>query len=66
MTLEEFREAEEQPGNLYELAKGVLEVVEVPSDGHGHVVDNLREMISLYRQGIAASSLALRTGAKYA
>jgi Uma2 family endonuclease len=51
MTLEEFREAEEQPGYLYELARGVLEVSEVPSDDHGHVIDNLHEMISLYRRG---------------
>jgi Uma2 family endonuclease len=51
MTLEEFREAEEQPGYLYELARGVLEVSEVPSDAHGQIVDNLHEAVSLYRRG---------------
>ena len=49
MTLEEFRESEEQPGYLYELARGVLEVSEVPSDAHGQIVDNLHEAISGYR-----------------
>jgi hypothetical protein len=39
MTLDEFREAEEQPGYLYELARGVLEVTEVPGDDHGKIGD---------------------------
>ena len=38
MTLEEFREAEERDGYCYELARGVLEVTEVPNDPHGVVV----------------------------
>ena len=38
MTLEEFREAEETDGYRYELARGVLEVTEVPNDPHGVVV----------------------------
>src|SRR5262249_42195585 len=50
MTLDEFLEAEEEPGYHYELARGVLEVSEVPDDDHGKVVDNLREAISLYRR----------------
>jgi Uma2 family endonuclease len=50
MTLEEFREAEEQPGYLYELARGVLEVGEVPGDYHGQIVDNLHEAMSEYRR----------------
>src|SRR5215467_14349214 len=50
MSLDEFREAEEQPGYLYELARGVLEVVEVPRDEHGQIVDNLHEAISTYRR----------------
>src|SRR3954468_20048363 len=41
MTLEEFREAEEEPGYCYELARGVLEVTEVPNDPHGQIVSNL-------------------------
>jgi Uma2 family endonuclease len=42
MTLEEFREAEEEPGYRYELARGVLEVTEVPNDPHGQIVSNLQ------------------------
>ncbi len=41
MTLEEFLEAEEEPGYRYELARGVLEVTEVPDDPHGQIVSNL-------------------------
>lgn len=50
LSLEEFREAEETPGYLYELARGVLEVVHIPGDAHGQVVDNLHEAISRYRR----------------
>lgn len=50
MTLDEFREAEEGPGSCYELARGVLEVTEVPRDGHAQVVDNLHEAISSHRR----------------
>ncbi|MGO8903713.1 MAG: hypothetical protein ACLQU5_36050 [Isosphaeraceae bacterium] len=50
ITLEEFREAEEQPGYLYELARGVLEVTEVPGDDQGQIVDNLHEAISDYNR----------------
>ncbi|MGO9463869.1 MAG: Uma2 family endonuclease [Isosphaeraceae bacterium] len=50
MSLEEFREVEGEPGYLYELARGVLEVVEIPADDHGQIVDNLHEMISRYRR----------------
>jgi len=38
MTVDEFRKAEEQPGYLYELARGVLEVTEVPGDDHGQIL----------------------------
>ena len=50
MTLEEFREAEELEGYIYELARGVLEVSEVPNDPHGVVVANLYDGISRYRR----------------
>jgi Uma2 family endonuclease len=48
MTLEEFREAEETGGYRYELARGVLEVTEVPNDPHGVVVCNLYRAVSRY------------------
>ena len=50
MTLEEFKEAEEEQGFRYELARGVLEVTEVPNDPHGVVVSNAYDVISLYRR----------------
>ena len=45
MTLEEFTEAEVEEGYRYELARGVLEVTEVPNDDHGQVVWNLYRLI---------------------
>jgi Uma2 family endonuclease len=50
MTLEEFREADEEEGYRYELARGVVEVTEVPNDPHGVVVSNLYDAISAYRR----------------
>jgi Uma2 family endonuclease len=48
MTLEEFREAEELDGFRYELARGVLEVSEVPNDPHGVVVSNLYRAVTRF------------------
>ncbi len=50
MTLEEFHEADEQPGYLYELARGVLEVTNIPGDLHSQIVDNIHEQFSEYRR----------------
>ena len=50
MTLEEFRDAEEEPGYRYELARGVLEVTEVPNDPHGQIVCNLYRAIARLRR----------------
>jgi Uma2 family endonuclease len=55
MTLDEFREAEEQPGYRYELARGVLHVVEVPGRRHWRVVDNLHEALSDHRRRVPQS-----------
>ncbi|MFI5454401.1 MAG: Uma2 family endonuclease [Isosphaerales bacterium] len=48
MTLEEFMEADEEDGYRYELARGVLEVSEVPDDPHGVVVCNLYRAVSRF------------------
>jgi Uma2 family endonuclease len=48
MTLEEFREVEEADGYRYELARGVLEVSEVPNDPHGVVVCNLYRAVTRF------------------
>ena len=44
LTIEEFEDAEIEEGYLYELARGILEVTQVPDDPHGFIVDifNLR------------------------
>ena len=48
MTLEEFVGAEFQGGWLYELARGVVDVTEVPGLNHGRIVSRLTEMFVLY------------------
>jgi len=58
MSLEDFMEAEEEPGYRYELARGVVDVSEIPADDHGMILDKLHEIISLYRQ--AATGLIRR------
>jgi Uma2 family endonuclease len=50
MTLEEFRDADEEPGYRYELARGVLEVTEVPNDPHGQIVSHLYDAIAAYKR----------------
>ncbi len=50
MSLEEFLEADEEPGFRYELARGVLEVTEVPDDPHGPIVYHLYRALALYDQ----------------
>ena len=40
---------EEEEGYRYELARGVLKVVQVPNDPHGQVVDNLHNSVTVYR-----------------
>jgi Uma2 family endonuclease len=48
MTLQEFLEAEEEAGYRYELARGVLEVSQVPNEPHGIVVSNLYIAVARY------------------
>jgi Uma2 family endonuclease len=50
MTLEEFMEAEVEEGYRYELARGVLEVSEVPDDPHGVLVWIILQLIARYAQ----------------
>ncbi len=48
MTLDEFIEADWQEGWLYELARGVVEVTEVPGPKHGRTVNRFARMFILY------------------
>jgi Uma2 family endonuclease len=50
MTLEEFHKAEWTEGWLYELARGVVEVTQVPKPWHGRIVYRVAEMFILYTQ----------------
>ena len=60
MTLDEFYECEEEEGYRYELARGVLEVSEVPNDPHGYVVCQISQSVALFRH--AHPGLILRFG----
>ncbi len=60
MTIDEFLEAEEELGYRYELARGVLEVSEVPDDPHGQVVSNLYKMA--FQFDLAQPGRILRVG----
>jgi len=60
MTIEEYREADEVQGYRYELARGVLEVTQVPNDPHWQIVSNLQAM--LYAHRTAHPGLILRIG----
>jgi Uma2 family endonuclease len=50
MTLQQFLDAEEEAGYRYELARGVLEVSQVPNEAHGVVVSNLYDAVARYRR----------------
>jgi Uma2 family endonuclease len=45
----DFTEAEFEEGHLYELARGVVVVTEVPGPNHGRIVDRIEEMLIVYR-----------------
>src|SRR5262249_26363005 len=50
MTLDEFIEADFEEGWLYELARGVIDVTEVPAPDHGWIVDRITTLFVLYRE----------------
>ncbi len=60
MTLDEFREAEGEPGYRYELARGIVEVTKVPGNPHGQVVSNLYMTVAVYN--LAHPDAILRFG----
>jgi Uma2 family endonuclease len=51
MSLDEFIDAEFEDGWLYELAKGVVVVTEVPGIHHGRIVGRLTERFVIYSAG---------------
>ena len=50
MRFQTFIQQSFQDGWLYELARGVIDVTEVPGPKHGRVVDRLTTLFVLYRQ----------------
>ena len=48
MTLDEFIETDFKEGWLYELARGVVEVTEIPGPWHGRIVDRFARMFIHY------------------
>jgi Uma2 family endonuclease len=50
MSLTDFMDAETEEGYRYELARGVIEVTEVPNDPHGEIVWKLISTLALYQQ----------------
>jgi Uma2 family endonuclease len=48
MTLDDFLDAEVEPGYRYELARGVLEVTNVPNDPHGVLVCYFYNALAAY------------------
>jgi Uma2 family endonuclease len=50
MSIPEFRDADEEEGYRYELARGVVEVTEVPGPAHRRIVGNLYRAIARYDQ----------------
>ncbi len=50
MTLDEFIEADFEEGWLYELARGVVVVTEVPEVFHGRIVSRLANLLERYEQ----------------
>ena len=50
MTLDEYSDADVEEGYRYELARGVVEVTNVPNDPHGQVVSNLHGAFHYYKK----------------
>jgi Uma2 family endonuclease len=50
MSLEEFLDCDVEPGFRYELARGVLEVTEVPGEPHGLIVHFLYKLLAVYER----------------
>jgi Uma2 family endonuclease len=50
MSLDEFTDAAGQPGFLYELARGVVEVIHVPELSHGSLVDAINDRLAVWRR----------------
>jgi len=50
MTLDDFERAEAHAGFLYEVSRGVIQVVDVPKPRHGYLVRNCRQQLESYAE----------------
>jgi len=50
MTLDDFLQAEGEGGRLYELSRGIVTMVDVPSPRHFKIIDRIRAQFSRYRE----------------
>src|SRR5260370_36097751 len=48
MSLDEFDEAEVQPGYIYELGRGIIIVSDIPGGKHFAIVNEIRKQLSRY------------------
>jgi Uma2 family endonuclease len=64
MSLQEFDQAEGEPGHLYELGRGEIVVVNVPNPEHFALVDAVRQLLSDYRQANAGRIFCLGAGSE--
>ena len=49
MSFEDFRDAEAEPGHAYELARGVIEVVDIPGGTHAEILDTIHQRLAEFR-----------------
>jgi Uma2 family endonuclease len=50
MSLDDFERAEAHAGFLYELSRGVIQVIDVPKPRHGYLVRNCRRQLESYAE----------------
>ena len=49
VSFNDFRDADAAPGYTYELARGVVQVVQIPGGPHAQIVDALHQQLAAYR-----------------
>jgi Uma2 family endonuclease len=64
MSLEEFDEAEGEPGYLYELSRGIVTVVDVPHPDHFLLVDAIQCQLRAYKSANPGQIIAIGDGAE--
>ncbi len=63
VSFNDFRDADAAPGRTYELAKGVVQVVQIPGGPHAQIVDALHQQLAAYRHRHPAVIHLIASGA---